>query len=119
LIGIANALVECAPLYVMCDVQDIGVVVDSSNLRKDALFLYDRYPGGMGYAQRCADAMEDLMQAVYDVISKCPCERGCPSCVGSAMPAFAMSDMDSGSRGRIPDKAGALAILESIIRPAR
>ena len=34
LIGIANALVECAPLYVMCDVQDIGVVVDSSNLRQ-------------------------------------------------------------------------------------
>lgn len=119
LIGIANALVECAPLYVMCDVQDIGVVVDSSNLRKDALFLYDRYPGGMGYAQRCADSIEELMHAVHDVISRCSCENGCPSCVGSAMPAFAQTDLDSGSRGRIPDKAGALAILESIIRPAR
>ena len=117
LIGVANALVECAPLYVMCDVQDIGVVVDSSNLRKDALFLYDRYPGGMGYAQRCADAMEELMQAVYEVIRKCSCESGCPSCVGSAMPSFAMTDLDSGSRGRIPDKAGALAILESVMRP--
>ena len=116
LIGIANALVECAPLYVMCDVQDIGVVVDSSNLKKDALFLYDRYPGGMGYAQRCADAMEELMQAVYAVISECACESGCPSCVGSAVPAFAMTDLDSATRGRIPDKQGALIILRDILQ---
>ena len=69
----------------------------------------------MGYAQRCADAMEELMQAVYEVISKCSCEDGCPSCVGSAMPAFAMTDLDSGSRGRIPDKVGALAILQTVM----
>ena len=115
LVGIANALVECAPLYVMCDVQDIGVVVDSSNLKKDALFLYDRYPGGMGYAQRCADAMEELMQAVYSVISECACEGGCPSCVGSAVPAFATTDLDSATRGRIPDKEGALIILRAVL----
>ncbi len=70
----------------------------------------------MGYAQRCADAMEELMQAVYEVISKCACETGCPSCVGSAMPAFAMSDLDSGARGRIPDKQGALSILQALLR---
>ncbi|OFX13232.1 MAG: hypothetical protein A2Z18_08280 [Armatimonadetes bacterium RBG_16_58_9] len=119
LIGIANALVECAPLYVMCDVQDIGAVVDSSNLRKDALFLYDRYPGGMGYAQRCADAIEELMQAVYSVVSKCPCENGCPSCVGSAIPAFAMTDLDSSTRGRMPDKEGALVILREMLGEVR
>ena len=115
LIGVANALVECAPLYVMCDVQDIGVVVDSSNLHRDALFLYDRYPGGMGYAQRCAETIEELAQAVYEVVSECPCEFGCPSCVGSAVPAFATSDLDSGTRGRIPDKEGALVILHELL----
>ena len=118
LIGIANALVECAPLYVMCDVQDIGVVVDSSNLDKDALFLYDRYPGGMGYAQRCAESIEELMQAVYEVVSRCGCEDGCPSCVGSAMPAFALTDLDSGTRGRIPDKQGAILILREMLKGA-
>jgi len=115
LIGIANAMVECAPLYVMCDVQDIGVVVDASSLGRDALFLYDRHPGGMGYAQRCLDSMEELAQAVLEVIRKCPCEDGCPSCVGSAIPAFAMTDLDSGTRGRIPDKTGALMILEHML----
>jgi DEAD/DEAH box helicase domain-containing protein len=114
LIGIGNALVECAPLYVMCDVKDIGVVVDASNLGKDALFLYDRYPGGMGYARRCAESIEELMQAVYEVIRTCPCEDGCPSCVGAALPAFALTDIDSGTRGRMPDKEGALAVLQKI-----
>jgi DEAD/DEAH box helicase domain-containing protein len=114
LVGIANALVECAPLYVMCDVRDIGAVVDASNLGKDALFLYDRYPGGMGYAQRCCEAIEELMQAVHEVIRTCPCEDGCPSCVGAALPAFALTDIDSGTRGRMPDKHGALIILREL-----
>ena len=50
----------------MCDTQDIGAVVDASCLGSDALFLYDRYPGGMGYAQRCLERIEELMQTVYD-----------------------------------------------------
>ena len=115
LVGIANALVECAPLYVMCDVLDVGVVVDSSNLQQDALFLYDRYPGGMGYAQRCVDSIEELMRAVYSVVSACGCDDGCPSCVESAVPPFAMTDLDSGARGRIPNKKAALTILRTIL----
>jgi DEAD/DEAH box helicase domain-containing protein len=115
LIGIANAMVEVAPMFVMCDVQDIGVVVDSANLGRDALFLYDRYPGGMGYAERCAEAMEGLMQSIHTVIGNCPCRSGCPSCVGAATPAFALGDIDSGTRGRIPDKDAALVILHELL----
>lgn len=115
LVGIGNALVECAPLYVMCDVRDIGIVVDASNLGKEALFVYDRYPGGMGYAERCADAIEELMQVVYEVVSNCSCDDGCPSCVGAAMPAFALTDIDSGTRGQMPHKECALVILRSIL----
>jgi len=115
LTGIANAIVEVAPMFVMCDVQDIGVVVDSSNLGRDALFLYDRYPGGMGYAERCAEAIEELIQSVHTVVSNCPCRSGCPSCVGSATPAFALGDLDSGTRGRIPDKDAALLILHELL----
>jgi DEAD/DEAH box helicase domain-containing protein len=115
LIGIANVLVEVAPMFVMCDTQDIGAVVDSSCLGKDALFLHDRYPGGMGYARRCLDRMPDILQTVYDVIRDCSCEDGCPSCVGSSVPAFAMTDLDSAVRGRIPHKAGARLLLEAML----
>ena len=118
LIGIANVLVEVAPMFVMCDTQDIGAVVDSSCLGKDALFLHDRYPGGMGYARRCLDRVPDILQTVYDVVRDCSCEDGCPSCVGSSVPAFAMTDLDSAVRGRIPHKAGARLLLEALLGEA-
>ena len=114
LVGVANVMVEVAPLFVMCDPRDIGTVVDSSCLGADALFLYDRYPGGMGYARRCLDRIGEMLAAVRQVVRECPCQDGCPSCVGSAMPAFAMTDLDSATRGRIPNKAAAAFLLNAL-----
>ncbi|MCD6361541.1 MAG: DEAD/DEAH box helicase [Armatimonadetes bacterium] len=111
LIGVANLLVEVAPLYVMCDVQDIGTVVEASCLGRDALFVHDRYPGGMGYAHRIMHDIEDILRTARTVVEECACEDGCPSCVGSAVPPFAMTDLDSAVRGRIPDKAAARFLL--------
>jgi DEAD/DEAH box helicase domain-containing protein len=115
LIGLANLLVEVAPMFVMCDPQDVGAVVDTASLGKDALFLHDRYPGGMGYARRCLDRIEEILGTMYDVVRECGCEDGCPSCVGSAVPAFAMTDLDSAVRGRIPNKEGARLLLEVVL----
>ncbi len=111
ILGIASVLLDVAPLYVMCDPSDIGITVDASCLGRDALFLHDRYPGGMGYARRCLDCFGELMATVREVIERCACEDGCPSCVGSAVPAFAMTDLDSAVRGRVVSKAPALAML--------
>jgi len=108
-------MVEVAPMFVMCDVQDIGVVVDNTNLGRDAIFLYDRYPGGMGYAERCAEVIGELIESVHTVISQCGCQDGCPSCVGAAVPSFAQTDLDSAVRGRIPDKDAALVILHEFL----
>ena len=115
LIGIANVLVEVAPFFVMCDPQDVGTVVNASCLGRDALFLYDRYPGGMGYARRCLGRMDHIMETIRDVIADCACEDGCPSCVGAAVPAFAMTDIDSAVRGRIPDKQAAGILLDKVL----
>ena len=116
LIGIANVLVEVAPMFVMCDPRDIGCVVDAACLGADAMFLHDRYPGGMGYARRCLERIDDIMRTILDVIRESGCEDGCPSCVGAAVPAFAMTDLDSAVRGRIPDKAAARALLEEMLK---
>jgi len=110
----ANVLVEVAPFFVMCDTQDIGTVVDAKNLGCDALFLHDKYPGGMGYAERCLKCFDDILKTIAEVILKCSCEDGCPSCVGAAIPASAMTDLDSAVRGRIPDKAAAVWLLERV-----
>ena len=112
LVGISNVLLEVAPLYVMCDAQDIGTVVDSHNLGRDAVFLHDKYPGGMGFARQCLDRFGELMGTAAEVIRNCSCEDGCPSCVGSAIPPFAATDLDTAVRGRIPSKDAANLLLE-------
>ncbi|MBN2450114.1 MAG: DEAD/DEAH box helicase [Lentisphaeria bacterium] len=115
LIGIANVFVEVAPLYVLCDTQDIGAVVDSHNLGREALFVHDRYPGGMGFARRCLDPFDAMLRTVAEVIRACGCADGCPSCVGSAVPPSAMTDLDSAVRGRIPDKRAARLLLDGLL----
>ena len=115
LIGIANVLVEVVPLFVMCDTQDIGVVIDGKNLNREAVFLHDRYPGGMGYARRCLAHFDDIIRTVADVIRDCSCEDGCPSCVGSAVTPTSMTDLDASVRGRIATKAASRFLLDRLL----
>ena len=116
LIGVANVLTAVAPLFVMCDEHDIGAVVDTKSLGKHAVFVHDRYPGGMGFASRCFDRFDELLGTTADVIGNCGCEDGCPSCVGAAMPAFAMTDLDSSVRDQIPVKESALYLVHALKR---
>jgi DEAD/DEAH box helicase domain-containing protein len=115
LVGLANLLVEVVPLFVMCDAMDIGTTVDSSNMDRPTLFVFDKYPYGMGFSEKAYELIEDIMQAVSEIVHGCTCQTGCLSCVGSATPAFAMSRIESGTRGRIPDKEAALILLHEML----
>ena len=118
LIGIANVLTEVLQMFVMCDAQDIGAVVNAACLGRDALFVYDRYPGGMGFARRAMERIGEVLQTVRTVIEQCGCEDGCPSCVGAAVTPFAATDLDSSVRGRIPDKQAAKFLLAEMLQSA-
>jgi DEAD/DEAH box helicase domain-containing protein len=48
------------------------------------LYLYDAYPGGIGFSQPLFRAHELLIRKTRELIQACPCEGGCPSCVGPA-----------------------------------
>jgi DEAD/DEAH box helicase domain-containing protein len=115
MLGIANAAVGVMPLRVMCDSSDIGAVVDSSQLGAPALFLYDKYPGGLGFAQRGYDLVEPILSAAREMITECPCEDGCPSCVGSASKTYTYYDAGGEARERIPDKEAALVVLHEML----
>ncbi len=115
LIGIGNASSAVIPLFAMCDPMDIGTVVDSANTGMPTLFIYDRHPGGVGFAQKSYKMIEEAMEACLNLIENCTCEDGCPSCVGSPIPPFAQYDPDSTPRGRIPDKETALVILHDLL----
>jgi len=46
------------------------------------IFLYDNYPGGVGFSPELFDEHSVLLGRALDVIQKCECDEGCPSCVG-------------------------------------
>lgn len=46
------------------------------------LFLYDNFPGGIGLSPALFELKGNLLQACLETIEACPCEEGCPSCVG-------------------------------------
>jgi len=84
MMGIANLLRIVCPLYLMCGPQDIAVVyqVKSPLTDKPTLILYDNCPGGIGLAQKAFGMRDVLLAKALQVAEDCPCEYGCPSCVG-------------------------------------
>ncbi|MCX6032243.1 MAG: DEAD/DEAH box helicase [Chloroflexi bacterium] len=85
--GVAALLAAVAPLTLMCDPADLGVVVEpkAPGSGRPTITLYERMPGGVGYAEQMYGSMPDLLAAAYDLVTACPCERGCPSCVGPVL----------------------------------
>jgi DEAD/DEAH box helicase domain-containing protein len=61
----------------MSDQGDIGVSVD-----RETIFLYDNYPGGIGFSEPLFSMHDELLARTRELIDECPCESGCPSCVG-------------------------------------
>ena len=84
LMGAANALKAIVPLYVMCDPHDIHVVpqVKATHNEAPTIFLYDRYPGGIGLSQKVYENLSEIGNRAKEMIDKCPCADGCPSCIG-------------------------------------
>ena len=126
--GVLYALASVATLLLMCDGRDLGTAIgerppapglesgEFAPVRlEDAvgmspkeffepnLYLYDAYPGGIGFSEPLFRAHALLLAKTRELIRACPCEAGCPSCVGPA--------------GDLAPKAkeAALAILERLV----
>jgi DEAD/DEAH box helicase domain-containing protein len=44
--------------------------------------VYDNYPGGIGFSEPLFALHDRLLTDTRGLIERCPCETGCPSCVG-------------------------------------
>jgi DEAD/DEAH box helicase domain-containing protein len=124
--GLLCALGSVSTLLLMCDRRDLGAAVgerppspgigleweeapaDIGAAREEPeffepnLYLYDAYPGGIGFSEPLFVAADLLLRQTRELIASCPCEKGCPSCVGPA-----------GEQGE-RSKEAALAILERL-----
>lgn len=82
--GLSNVLSNSAPIYLMCDPRDISVVyqVKSSFTQSPTIFIYDNYPGGVGFSGKLFQIHNEIFKTARDIIKNCKCQSGCPSCVG-------------------------------------
>jgi len=82
--GLAHVLRHIAPLYLMSDPRDIGVVseVRSTFTKQPTITIYDNAPGGLGFSESLYELYDDLLSAARELVRACRCQRGCPSCVG-------------------------------------
>ncbi len=108
LFGLAYCMHHVAPLFMMCAIHDVGVSIGDNSTGKSLpprgvpfptkeekdlpqfsetdfepnIFIYDNFPGGIGLSPSLFDLEAELLERCRKTISACPCEEGCPSCVG-------------------------------------
>jgi len=86
-LALSFAMHQIAQLLLMCDRRDIGISIESAEpagaLAHEArMFLYDNYPGGVGFSEPLFRLHRELLRGTQQLIAECPCENGCPGCVG-------------------------------------
>jgi DEAD/DEAH box helicase domain-containing protein len=107
--GLLHAMESVATLLLMCDGRDLGTAIGErppaaasseaefmpvqfeemapgklNEFFEPNLYLYDAYPGGIGFSEPLFRAHELLLEKTRELIAGCECEEGCPSCVGPA-----------------------------------
>ncbi|MCS6993016.1 MAG: DEAD/DEAH box helicase [Anaerolineales bacterium] len=85
LAGLGYALSNLAPLFLMCAPGDLGLhiePVENPVFGAPCVALYDQVPGGIGFSQKLFALHQELLRQARELISACPCQEGCPSCVG-------------------------------------
>jgi len=102
--GTYHAAPDSSPIdeFTPTRMQD-AVSANAKEFFEPNLYLYDAYPGGIGFSEPLFRTHELLMQKTRELISACECEAGCPSCVGPA------GDLAPRS------KEAALAILDRLV----
>ncbi len=87
LAGMVHALGACARLYTMAERSDLcatsfHVAALDTGRTATALVCYDSHPGGLGYAAKAYERLDEVLTAALGLVERCRCQRGCPACVG-------------------------------------
>jgi len=83
--GLGFGLKYLIPAFVRCSPGDIGFTSDKkikSSKDLPGIMVYDQFPGGIGLSHAAFKMIDRILIALKEQIDSCPCEDGCPSCVG-------------------------------------
>jgi len=128
--ALEHAAIGILPLLVMTDRNDLGGISTPLHPQTNgaAVFIYDAMPGGAGLTREAFAKAEELLARTLAVVTDCPCELGCPSCVHSpkcgsgnrpidkAAARFLLRELTSGQPG--PDRAPDITPTPSPKEPA-
>jgi DEAD/DEAH box helicase domain-containing protein len=106
--GAEHAMLALAPMFALCDRNDLGGYSQAMHpqVKGPAVFLYDGHPGGIGLSARLYEVFEELVRRTHKLVSECPCEIGCPSCIHSP----------KCGHGNVPlDKRAAVLTFEALL----
>jgi DEAD/DEAH box helicase domain-containing protein len=103
-----HSQIAVLPLLAMCDRWDIGGLSTNAHPQTGTptIFIYDGHPGGVGITRQGFREFETLVADAHRLISDCPCESGCPSCVQSPK---------CGNLNEPLHKAGALEVMNHML----
>ncbi len=104
-----HAGIAILPMFAMCDRWDIGGISTPlhPHTGKATVFIYDGFEGGIGIARRGLLVAEEHLKRTLEVIARCPCKDGCPSCIQSPK---------CGNWNEPLDKKAAIGILREILK---
>jgi DEAD/DEAH box helicase domain-containing protein len=115
LVGLAYALHHLSAMSLMADIHDLDrslgdksgkwfvrhignqrlITSDDYQISNDmhtvidifdpTIFIYDIYPGGIGFSEFLYKQHSSSLPSAFQLISRCPCVSGCPSCVGPTL----------------------------------
>jgi DEAD/DEAH box helicase domain-containing protein len=102
-----HSQIAVLPLIAMCDRWDIGGLSTAFHPQtaKPTIFIYDGHPGGVGITRTGYENFDMLVGDAHRLVSECPCEKGCPSCVQSPK---------CGNLNDYLSKAGAIELMEAM-----
>lgn len=87
--GLCYALENAAMMLTMTEREDIGAVMSQNATGRNGmmgeevfLFLYDKYIGGLGYAEKAYDLIPKVINQAIELVQGCGCENGCAACIG-------------------------------------
>jgi DEAD/DEAH box helicase domain-containing protein len=109
--ALEHTLIGLLPLFVLAERRDIGGISypfypgPLASGGGPTIFIYDGYPGGVGYARAAARQFPRWVTATRDLLQSCPCEGGCPRCILSPK---------CGNGNQFLDKQTALVLAETL-----
>jgi len=115
LMGIGYAVRMILPLFIQCETLDFShSSCTAINAPWHTMFIYERYPHGLGFTEQAFEILADLILAARDRIIACDCANGCPCCVGKPLRGHTTWNTERGE-ANIPSKRAALRLLAGII----